>query len=334
MKNNPHKKSISPKKIFSFILIFFLFFGAAFYATLYHNTRIPKIIHYVWMGGKPLPPDVLKVIASWKKYAPDYKIMRWDESNCDLLTNVFVRQEYIWKEWALVADYFRFKALYEHGGLYLDTDHYLTAPLDLSKIQEKGIIVSWAAPDHFENTFVAGPKGHLLFKKMMESYDNNPQNTFIGPYRLTQQISRMFPQIKYDGTYQIIPNKIVTLPLNISIANLGGGENIAEHMYVGSWTSLPSGYYLRYNTKLFLESNTYDLQTSTGQTNLIPVSHNRGYRFDTKEYATILHTKPDKLILFWDFGHVETYTKTGNVYILDSKQQNQPQTKSTPLTQK
>ena len=31
---------------------------------------IPKIIHYCWFGGKPLPDDVKMCIASWKKYCP------------------------------------------------------------------------------------------------------------------------------------------------------------------------------------------------------------------------------------------------------------------------
>ena len=41
---------------------------------------IPKVIHYCWFGGKPLPESALKCINSWKKYLPGYEIMRWDES--------------------------------------------------------------------------------------------------------------------------------------------------------------------------------------------------------------------------------------------------------------
>ena len=45
---------------------------------------IPKIIHYCWFGGNPLPPLAQKCIKSWKKYCPDYEIVRWDESNFDI----------------------------------------------------------------------------------------------------------------------------------------------------------------------------------------------------------------------------------------------------------
>ena len=33
---------------------------------------IPKIIHYCWFGGNPLPELAIKCIESWKKYLPDY----------------------------------------------------------------------------------------------------------------------------------------------------------------------------------------------------------------------------------------------------------------------
>ena len=45
---------------------------------------IPKIIHYCWFGGNPLPTLALECIASWKKYLPDYEIKQWDESNFEV----------------------------------------------------------------------------------------------------------------------------------------------------------------------------------------------------------------------------------------------------------
>ena len=35
------------------------------------NQKIPKIIHYCWFGGNPLPELAQKCIASWKKYCPE-----------------------------------------------------------------------------------------------------------------------------------------------------------------------------------------------------------------------------------------------------------------------
>lgn len=91
---------------------------------------IPKIIHYCWFGGKPLPPLAQKCIKSWKKYCPDYEIVRWDESNFDVNCNRYCQAMYEQKKWAFLTDYVRLKVVYEHGGIYLDTDVELVKSLD------------------------------------------------------------------------------------------------------------------------------------------------------------------------------------------------------------
>ena len=83
---------------------------------------IPKTIHYCWFGKKQLPREVKKCIESWKKYAPDYKIIEWNEKNFDVLENEFVKSAYNSKAWAFVSDYARLKVVYDNGGIYLDTD--------------------------------------------------------------------------------------------------------------------------------------------------------------------------------------------------------------------
>ena len=75
---------------------------------------IPKIIHYCWFGGKPLPKDVLDCIKTWKKYCPDYEIKRWDESNFDVNSHPFMKAAYEAKAWAFVSDYARLKVVYDN----------------------------------------------------------------------------------------------------------------------------------------------------------------------------------------------------------------------------
>lgn len=91
---------------------------------------MPKIIHYCWFGGNPLPELAVKCIESWKKYCPDYEIKRWDESNFDLNCCDYVKEACQVKKWAFVSDYVRFKVLYDEGGLYFDTDVELIKPID------------------------------------------------------------------------------------------------------------------------------------------------------------------------------------------------------------
>lgn len=91
---------------------------------------IPKVIHYCWFGGNPLPPLAEKCIASWRKYLPDYEIKEWNEENFDVQAIAYTREAYEAGKYAFVSDYARFKILYEEGGLYFDTDVEVIRPLD------------------------------------------------------------------------------------------------------------------------------------------------------------------------------------------------------------
>ena len=91
---------------------------------------IPKIIHYCWFGGAPLPEKERSCIESWRKFCPDYEIKEWNESNYDISENQYIRQAYEAKRWAFVTDYVRLDIIYHHGGIYLDTDVEVIRSLD------------------------------------------------------------------------------------------------------------------------------------------------------------------------------------------------------------
>lgn len=132
---------------------------------------IPKKIHYCWFGGNPLPKSALKCIRSWKKYCPDYEIIEWNESNFDINCNAYCAEMVKKSKWAFLTDYVRLKIVYEHGGIYLDTDVQVVRPLD--KLLEKGPYMG------FENTGrvatglgFAAEVGNPLIRENMEYYEN------------------------------------------------------------------------------------------------------------------------------------------------------------------
>ena len=83
--------------------------------------NIPKLIHFVWVGGNPLPRRFERNIATWVKHNPTYEIMRWDEKNIDFSFG-FIQRAYSQKAWAKLSDFVRLLAVEKHGGIYLDTD--------------------------------------------------------------------------------------------------------------------------------------------------------------------------------------------------------------------
>lgn len=151
---------------------------------------IPKVIHYCWFGRNPLPESYRVYIDSWKKYCPEYQIIEWNEDNFDISENDYCREAYEAKKWAFVSDYARVKVIYEHGGIYLDTDVEVLKPLDDLLSQGDGFI-------GFQNVeqattglgFAAAPKNPCV-KSMLKIYE-----------------SRHF--LKEDGSYDLTPCPVV-----------------------------------------------------------------------------------------------------------------------------
>jgi|GEM_PF-2436039 len=85
---------------------------------------IPRVVHLIWMGSPP-PPTVDIIMASWKKYHPDWEIRLWTDKEIACFSWSSPRSEMFFNEaknWAEKSDILRFEILYEYGGIYSDTD--------------------------------------------------------------------------------------------------------------------------------------------------------------------------------------------------------------------
>ena len=83
---------------------------------------IPKIIHFCWISGDDYPPKIQMCIDSWREKLPDYEICVWDYEKVHKLNVRWCEEAISLKKYAFVADYIRFYALYNYGGIYLDSD--------------------------------------------------------------------------------------------------------------------------------------------------------------------------------------------------------------------
>lgn len=82
---------------------------------------IPKLIHYVWVGGRPLPARFLANIKTWKRHNPEYTVVCWDERSIDA-SDPFIARAREERAWAKLSDFVRLKVIQDFGGIYLDTD--------------------------------------------------------------------------------------------------------------------------------------------------------------------------------------------------------------------
>lgn len=133
---------------------------------------IPKIIHYCWFGGKPIPKLESRCMDSWKRILPDYKVMRWDETTFDVESNPFTSAAYKARKFAFVADYVRLYALKQYGGIYLDTDIEVVKPFD--NLLHYEAFGGFETPQIMQTGVLAMTSENVIFREFFDVYQHMP----------------------------------------------------------------------------------------------------------------------------------------------------------------
>lgn len=208
---------------------------------------IPKIIHYCWFGRGEMPKLAKQCIKSWKKYCPDYEIKEWNEDNFDLDLYPYAREAYDNRKFAFVTDVVRLYALYNEGGVYMDTDVEVIKPLDP--------FLKHTAFSGFENEvyvptgIMASEKGGLWAKENLEYYngrhflkedgciDNTTNVIIITNYMLKHGLVQ-------NNTFQDFPGLITMYPKDYFCPLSWEGKQgqltdntVTIHHFAGSWLS-------------------------------------------------------------------------------------------------
>lgn len=132
---------------------------------------IPKTIHMIWFGRNPYPPIVKKCMKSWKRYCPDYKVKIWNEDNFDVFScSVFVKEAYQAGKWAFVSDYVRLYALYQEGGVYIDSDVELLRGLD-EILENEHAVTGYSSSCWIPAGLMASEKGNPWILDLMKYYN-------------------------------------------------------------------------------------------------------------------------------------------------------------------
>ncbi len=135
---------------------------------------IPKIIHYCWFGENSLSPLNEKCILTWKEKLPDYEIKLWNEHNIPK-ENEYVNRMLAEKKYAFVADYIRFYALYNEGGIYLDTDMEVVKSFD--DLLNQKCFLGYESKEYINAAIVGGVKFFELFTIIMSAIEENYNQT-------------------------------------------------------------------------------------------------------------------------------------------------------------
>lgn len=93
-------------------------------------TRIPKIMHQLWVGDKPLPKFMKQYISTCKALHPDWEYKLWTQNDLENLEYDKKITAKLKNKWDIVKDYFMFLILQKYGGVFLDVDSVCFKPLD------------------------------------------------------------------------------------------------------------------------------------------------------------------------------------------------------------
>ena len=146
---------------------------------------IPKIIHYCWFGGNPIPKNLKNYIDGWKEKLSGYEIIEWNEKNFDIASSIqYVKEAYEAKKYAFVSDYVRLYALKEYGGVYLDTAVEIVKSFD-DLLNNASLVTGFETKDSLITAFIACEKDEKHIAEFVESYKNRNFKIAENEYDLT-----------------------------------------------------------------------------------------------------------------------------------------------------
>lgn len=201
---------------------------------------IPKKIHYMWLGKQKIPDRLQKCVDSWKRYCPDYEIIRWDENNYDITKTAYMKEAYEAGDYGFVPDYARLDILYHNGGIYMDTDVEVRRGLDSLLYQE-----AFCGVEKWQVLNFGGCSGAVKGQPMLRNFlDARTQLKFIDKDGKKNRTTCGFYDTKValehgyvlDGTTQNIRG------MNIYASDyfhpydyMSGIVNCTEHTYSVHW---------------------------------------------------------------------------------------------------
>lgn len=205
---------------------------------------IPKIIHYCWFGKGEMPALYIKCMDSWKKILPEYEVRCWNENTFDINSNQYVKEAYGNKKYAFVTDYVRLYALYNYGGIYMDTDVEVKKPLD--RFLNDAAFSGFEKKDSVPTGIMASEKGNGVIKSLLEDYDTMRFVLEDGTLNLTtnvQTITNYFCKmgLRLNGKEQIIngfhmyPQRFFCTNSILVVFNMSPSGVYVIHHYGGGW---------------------------------------------------------------------------------------------------
>jgi mannosyltransferase OCH1-like enzyme len=199
---------------------------------------IPRTIHYCWFGASPLSPLGRRCIETWREVMPDYALEYWDEKRLPqdaAYPHIAYRQQ----RFAFVADYVRLRALYDHGGLYFDTD--IEALKSFDPLLDTPLFFGLQLPDSIGAGVIGAVKGHPFLKLALDRLDAEARSGRLSFQPLPELVTALarkaaagptlFPEDYFYPYNPHSPSPLRQKPLQCNISE----RTFCIHHWEGTW---------------------------------------------------------------------------------------------------
>lgn len=205
---------------------------------------IPKVIHYCWFGRGKMPVLAQKCIDSWRKHLSEYELRLWNEDSFDVNSVLYVKEAYDARKFAFVSDFVRLYAIYNYGGVYMDTDVEI-----LKSIDEFLCLPAFSGFETVKDIptgIMASEKNGRWAKEQLDYYIDKHFRKPDGSFDLTTNVEIISGLMKRNGfllnnTYQIYEDSIHIFPKDYFCPKERSGRIVLTensfciHHFEGSW---------------------------------------------------------------------------------------------------
>ncbi|MGE5196598.1 MAG: glycosyltransferase family 32 protein [Anaerolineae bacterium] len=244
--------------------------------------KIPKVLHFIWLGPKNFPEESIKNIKSWIALHPEWTINFWTDrprplpypsmKKCMVQDFTFLKLRPFYERsnnFAEKSDLLRYEVLFQQGGVYVDHDvkclrcfDGFNQAYDLYCGLELPSETPLSSSIHATNNLIGARPGHPVLQACLEwlekrwddleeMYPGNDRDSLIS--RIAHRTFSAFTDcIKTSANMQ--GNCDITFPAFYFNAPSDHLAIFARHLYAGTWFENETGFEKMTRERLMLLS--------------------------------------------------------------------------------
>ncbi len=137
-------------------------------------------------------------ITRWREKNPTWDFRPWSAKDIDFDQCKYARMAYASKQWAYLSDYVRVQALYEEGGVYLDTDIELLTSLE--QLRDDKLHIGYMHNCALGTAVIISPPKHPVIADLLDFYKQLDGDRMINNNAIfTEYFLQEVPDFKLDG---------------------------------------------------------------------------------------------------------------------------------------